>query len=338
MNEPRQTDIEEKSGLEVDHLEDVVSAAESRSPRGQQRLAAELSAYWQLLRRARCPQLVTSSGPRLDMRRTLREFIRKGGVLEELHYHERRRQRRLVILVDCNESALRPGVFVLAAAVTAVDPRITVLGFDSEVFPLQRVSVQGLERRLRGRCRLAFRRGQRFLDLCDLDGILRDARRFAAGTPQTYLLIISDLFVNREREPSASAVERMRQALLAYRKTWVVNTWPGDGPFVESADGAVTCSARGLCEFIDRQGGPVPKMLVWRRSGTADVWQLPASILMRLVRMNEQILLEGRRFTPYLRRLGFVTVEQATSGSRLTYVPRNSCQDFADIFRQATPF
>lgn len=226
---------------------------------------------------------------------------------------------------------------MLTEAILGVDPRIIVLGFDSEVFPLQRSSVQGLHHRFRTRCQSARHQGKRFLDMLDLEKILRLARRFAPATTQGYLLIVSDLFLHRQRTLPPDDPQRIQQMLLAYRKTWLVDTWPVGEPFTAYEDGTMTCSARGLLELIEREGETYLENLAWREAETGSIWHLSASTLARLAVVGEQVVLEARRFTPYLHDLGFVSSEQATSASRLLHVRPSSCAEFAAIFREAQP-
>ena len=325
-------------GLEVDLVENLVPVAERLSAEWQQRLSAELGAFWQLLRRAQNPRLVLGSGTRVDVRGTLRSFLRSGGMLTEVRYHEKLRQRQLTVLVDCNDCAVRrDGLMVLIDAILRVDPAILVLGFDREVFPLYGNSIPSLQLMLRRRSENILARRERFLDMLDLDQILRQVIRFAPGSAQRHLLMVSDMFLHHEARLSASALSRLHHALMAYRKTWLIDTWMG-APFVESENGSISIMSHEFCELLGRSKRPIPESLDWRVATKQDVCSLEGGELARLVVLGDHPApIKGRRFTPYLRELGFVRAEEATASARLIHVPHSSCQDFGDVFWETRP-
>lgn len=338
MERPIKDYAKKTFGLEFCHLENIVPAAERLSPEGMQQLAEELGSFWQRLRRSQCPQFVLGLGDRIDSKRTMRGFLRHGGALAKVHYQEKLRQKRLVVLIDCSASALiRPGLFVLIAAILRVDPKIVVLGFDFEVFSLQPNSLQGLQNYLYGRVRIVEQKKTRYLDLMDLDLLLRLSSRFAPSFTQCYLLIISDLFIHHEMTLEKEAIDIIRKGLMTFRKVWLVDMWPIGPPLTEAADGTVTCSARGLKELIEGQKGTFRDGISFIQTETGLTFYMPLSVLSRLDIIGDEIVLEGRRFTPVLHQIGFVQGEEATPASRLIYIPRNSSQVFGDIFRATQP-
>jgi hypothetical protein len=77
--------------------------------------------------------------------------------------------------------------------------------------------------------------------------------------------------------------------------------------------------------------------LAWREAETARTWQVPASILARRSVLQDQVALEGRRFTPWLSPLGFVEAAHASPATRLNYVPDTTCHQLGMIFRETAP-
>jgi uncharacterized protein with von Willebrand factor type A (vWA) domain len=317
--------------VETAYLREVVPLADGLTLAGQIRLASELAEFWRSLRRARLPRLVPASAERVDLRGTLREFVRNDGALTALRHHQRLRERRLVILADCTESALRPGLTVLVSALLQVHPRIAVLGFDTAVFRLraEHAAVPHVARNLAARAVRVGAGSQAWLDLTSLAQILRDAARLTPVTPQTHLLLVSDLFVHEEARPADADLRLMAAAVESYRKAWVLDLWPRTDGFLETETGAVSASGRAVAAALTHRG--LRGDICFRQAETDRVAHFKASEVARLRRIDGP-LLRGWRFTPVLRRLGFVTGDAATARSRRVYVPQARVRDFAPVF------
>ena len=321
--------------LEVDPLADLISVAETLLPPERQRLAADLAVFWQQLRWSR-QRRMHRSGARVDGRRTFREFVRHGGVLSHVHFHRRARLKRLVVVVDCSESAVRPGLAMLVDAIRRVDPQIVLLGFDYDVQVLRTTGVLDLEGQWLRRHAQGRRLHRRFLDLSDLSGILGHVARYGPPPSQSYLLLLSDLLLSGNVTPPLESLGLTRRTLLQYRKVWLLDTLPIGPPLREDADGLVSCSGRALRQMCDA-AGELPFAFAARLADGATQWQLSPSELERLALLGDQTVLRARRFTPQRRQLGFADCAEPHRDEQLVYLPHSRCVDLSDIFCQALP-
>lgn len=322
--------------LGVSPLESIIQLAERQQGGACEDLAQNTAAFFRTLRPARTPLMAESSSSRVNPRRTFRDALRHGGYLARVHFHQRQKEKRLVVICDFTESALScaRGLATLACALQRTDHKVTVLGFDSEVFLFRRGTVEALSNEIAIRCQHVHRTGKRFLSMADLEMILREAGRFSPNAAQSYLLLISDLFVDAEQQWSPGALNKLRGVLRRYRHCWLVDAWPVTPPFTESDRGEVTCSAQNLLKFLDQNSNSSAE-LTWTQVETKKILNLPRSLLARWAQCGLNAL-EARRCTPRLWELGFER-EEAGSGSKLTYVPQNRPIDFAMIFHQAKP-
>jgi len=202
--------------LGVSPLDHIIALAEQQTPEAQEEMAENLAAFWRMLRRTRTPQMCDRATSRINGRKALREAIRHGGRLTHLFYHDRIREKRLLALLDCSESAVGRGLATLACALQRVDNHVDVLGFDTQVFPLRCARVEAVFADLNSRCRDAVAAGRPFLSMAHLDAILRQAGRFSTN-PQSYLLIVSELFVETETKWSPVELSRLGGALRRFR-------------------------------------------------------------------------------------------------------------------------
>ncbi len=321
---------------ELAHLGNIVAAAEQLTVVGQTRLADALASFWRQLKPSRFPYLVPAPSERIDVRRTLREFIRGGGVLTRLSYHRKLRAKRLVIIFDCSESNIKAGQLVLLSALLRVDPKVTVLGFDSELFSLpgRVTSPAELGRMLAARSTVIRTRGERWLGLIDLPRILQATSRYVSATAQSYLLLVSDLFVADRPLWDESRLHNAAMLLRRYKKVWLMDTWPMGAEFAEAEDGAVTGTMEGLDIVLGRRRHEL-RDVKFRQAESTQEYSLSASILARLRQIGKPgVLFEAWRFTPLVRQLGFVNNDAATGSSRLVYVPHIRPQDVGDVFRE----
>jgi len=320
-------------GLDIDLLENLIAAADRMAGGEHETMAGDAAKFFRMLRPARRPQMAISSCARVDVRRTLRDLIGCGGQIERIHFHERVREKRLAVLLDVSESALGPGMAMLARAFQQVSPRIIVLGFDTEVFALRGASVEAIARQSEQRCARARSEGRPFLSLGDFEQILRQARRFLPGAVQSYLLIVSDLIVPEGTMLSPTAVSRVRGELRRFRRCWLVDGRPTGEPFVEDEEGLLTCSAQGLLDLIERGGEPAAQLAWWVAEHHGRESRIPLSALRLRAQIGQSVVLAAHRFTPWVRQLGFA-LREPSPGNPLTFVSKNRPADFAAIFRE----
>jgi len=243
----------------------------------------------------RRPRPICSDREQVDIRRTVREYLRQGEFLRGLAYLERPRERQLVLLVDLTESFLPFAAWgaMVAIATHRVVPGATVWGFDRLVHPLDQYCAH------LGTFLAATRPaiGTAQLCLADLRYLLDQVSRHIPGAVRIEAWIVSDLLLPPGRLVPVD-FPRTAGELRAFSRICILDPTTLYARYEDPESGKVTIPGRALPDLMARGDAR------WRQAEGEQIVMLDPQVIGRLATdMADKPVLMAQRLTPWLRAL-----------------------------------
>lgn len=291
-----------RTRAELLDFEAFLHTADPAQPASLARIEATLLRLLGRLAARRRPRPVVSDRERVDVHRTLRQYLRQGEFFTGLAYRERPREKTLVVLLDGSES-FRP--FALWGAAVGVAVRRLVAGahlwaFDRALRPLEYPGDD-----LRGM--LAALTPQphdsRPLSLAQLPEMLDEMARRTPSPGRLEAWVVSDLLLppGSPAPNSAAIPESARQALRRFHRVRLLDPTTVYADF-EDKDGVVRVPGNALRNL---HWGRVTGPTRWRVAESGHAFEVDERTFAQWAdALGDGPALTGQRATPYLRALG----------------------------------